>query len=104
MVAVALVAALLGLFHYISELRRRSAEYAQVAFFWRSAAADFERQLAKSPQSRRFRHMQAYFEQLRLKYERAARYPWLSVEPDPPSPDMGRSPFDLDPGEDDATP
>jgi hypothetical protein len=27
-----------------------------------------------------------YFESLRLKYERAARYPWLPVERDPPMP------------------
>jgi hypothetical protein len=26
----------------------------------------------------------AYCDQLRAKYERAARYPWLPVEPDPP--------------------
>ena len=28
----------------------------------------------------------AYCDQLRAKYERAARYPWLPVEPDPPGP------------------
>ena len=28
-----------------------------------------------------------YFLALRLKYERAARFPWLHVEPDPPTPD-----------------
>jgi hypothetical protein len=27
-----------------------------------------------------------YQDRLRLKYERAARYPWLQVEPDPPAP------------------
>jgi hypothetical protein len=27
-----------------------------------------------------------HFDQLRLKYERAARYPWLPVAPDPPEP------------------
>jgi hypothetical protein len=27
-----------------------------------------------------------YFTRLKLKYERAARYPWLTVEPDPPLP------------------
>lgn len=29
----------------------------------------------------------AYFLAMRAKYERAARYPWLSVEPDPPEPE-----------------
>ncbi len=28
----------------------------------------------------------AHFERLRRVYERAARYPWLLVEPDPPEP------------------
>jgi hypothetical protein len=28
----------------------------------------------------------AYFKQLRPKYERGARYPWLPVPPDPPEP------------------
>src|SRR4051812_43911225 len=28
----------------------------------------------------------AYHAALRIKYERAARYPWLAVEPDPPAP------------------
>jgi hypothetical protein len=27
-----------------------------------------------------------WHESMRLKYERAARYPWLSVDPDPPPP------------------
>ena len=27
-----------------------------------------------------------YYEALRRKYERAAAYPWLSIEPDPPPP------------------
>lgn len=31
--------------------------------------------------------MASYHRALKLKYERAARYPWLSVEPDPPIPD-----------------
>jgi hypothetical protein len=30
--------------------------------------------------------MAAYHHELRIKYERAARYPWLPVEPDPPPP------------------
>lgn len=29
----------------------------------------------------------AYYARLRAKYERAARYPWLRVEPDPPLPE-----------------
>jgi hypothetical protein len=29
----------------------------------------------------------AHYTRLKLKYERAARYPWLPVEPDPPEPE-----------------
>jgi hypothetical protein len=29
----------------------------------------------------------AYYGELRRKYERAASYPWLSIEPDPPEPE-----------------
>jgi hypothetical protein len=29
----------------------------------------------------------AHHASMRQKYERAARYPWLAVEPDPPGPD-----------------
>lgn len=32
-------------------------------------------------------HYIKYYEQLKLKYERAARYPWLAIEPDPPRPE-----------------
>jgi hypothetical protein len=31
--------------------------------------------------------MAAYYRELRIKYERAARYPWLFVEHDPPEPE-----------------
>src|SRR5829696_982457 len=30
------------------------------------------------------RRLEAYYGRLRAKYERAARYPWLPVPPDPP--------------------
>jgi hypothetical protein len=38
--------------------------------------------------------MAAYHQKLRIKYERAARYPWLAVEPDPPVPDPPPSVLD----------
>jgi hypothetical protein len=31
--------------------------------------------------------MAAFHRRLRIKYERAARYPWLPVDPDPPEPE-----------------
>ena len=36
---------------------------------------------------RQFRARARFHELLRKKYEHAARYPWLAVEPDPPEPD-----------------
>jgi hypothetical protein len=35
-------------------------------------------------------HM-TWHEEMKQKYERAARYPWLPVEPDPPYPDDSHS-------------
>jgi hypothetical protein len=35
---------------------------------------------------RRYRALARYHVELRRKYERAARYPWLPVAPDPPEP------------------
>ena len=39
--------------------------------------------------------MAAYHQKLRIKYERAARSPWLAIEPDPPLPDPPPSVLDL---------
>jgi len=33
------------------------------------------------------RNRAAHHARLRVKYERGARYPWLPIDPDPPSPD-----------------
>jgi hypothetical protein len=33
------------------------------------------------------RNRVAHHARLRVKYERVARYPWLPIDPDPPSPD-----------------
>ena len=35
----------------------------------------------------RMERQTAYYESMARKYERAARYPWLPVEPDPPMPE-----------------
>lgn len=34
----------------------------------------------------RYARMAEHYPRLKLKYERASRYPWLTVEPDPPVP------------------
>jgi hypothetical protein len=52
---------------------RTPAALRQQAAYWAEQAA-YEREHA------------AYYEKLKNKYEHAARYPWLPVEPDPPTP------------------
>jgi hypothetical protein len=39
------------------------------------------------------RNRAAYHARLRVKYERLARYPWLTIAPDPPSPDGSKPPL-----------
>jgi hypothetical protein len=111
MVAVALVAVSLV---YVEILRQLSWSYSRKAdehswswsAHWVETTGGFG--LSYKPTGRAFPDDDEYFsyhERLRLKYERAARYPWLLVEPDPPPPvpfparlppGASRSPFDLD--------
>jgi hypothetical protein len=52
------------------------------------AYADDERGEGGAPQRvARGEQMADCHRKLRIKYQRAARYPWLPVEPDPPEPD-----------------
>jgi hypothetical protein len=46
---------------------------------------------ADRPALARLRRITAHHAALARKYEHAARYPWLSVEPDPPEPNRNRS-------------
>ena len=48
--------------------------------------SDQERQLAVAMVAYS-RNRAAHHARLRVKYERVARYPWLPIDPDPPSPD-----------------
>jgi hypothetical protein len=45
---------------------------------------DLKRHVAERDRAVRFAN---YYENLKNKYERAARYPWLAIEPDPSAPD-----------------
>jgi hypothetical protein len=70
---------------------RASAEEQADAEMMSIAYADEARGERGDPQRvARGEQMAAYHRKLRAKYERAARYPWLSVEPDPPIPEPGR--------------
>jgi hypothetical protein len=101
MIAVAIVALALGIFAECVRLSRKSASFRTQA----EACSGIEETLrmiiaASGPDtpvdvspgpgmpSRRFTAMVVAEHQaaLKLKYERAARRPWLPVEPDPPEP------------------
>jgi hypothetical protein len=97
MTAVAVLAALCGLLSGLAH--RRAALLRQSVLCDRAAnheslqgrAIEF-RYLHWGPATPDVPIMQAhyrrseYFEALQRKYERAARYPWLPVAPDPPEP------------------
>jgi hypothetical protein len=102
MVAVAIVAILFGGYVEFLALQRRAAAYRELARSHRdmeevllliASREGFESPVDVSPgpglRSVRFplRVVAAHESTLRRKYERAARYPWLPVEPDPPTPE-----------------
>jgi hypothetical protein len=92
MVAVAVVALLMGIVgEVIRELRltRRHHEWANG---YRLAEAINRGDRVALPggmtvQSAGSPRLADYYAEMRWKYERASRYPWLSVEPDPPQPE-----------------
>jgi hypothetical protein len=68
----------------------RAAEYAQLEQVARAYDPDFSRATKMDRTGKVLidvvpKNVDRYA-QLRAKYERAARYPWLSVAPDPPEP------------------
>jgi hypothetical protein len=102
MIAVAIVAALMGLVIEYRRLNRDAAKYrawaSEHAAIGQTLRWIIERDGADAPidisprpgvRSKRFT-AKAVAEReasLRLKYERAARYPWLPVPPDPSEPE-----------------
>jgi hypothetical protein len=87
------IVAIIGLAMAVVTMVRRSSEFREIA----EEQADSEQMsMAYADEGRgkngdgqrvaRGEQMAAY-RALRIKYERAARYPWLPVEPDPPEPD-----------------
>jgi hypothetical protein len=71
--------ALIGLACGADVMRKRRVEYLDRAMAWQCIAEDL-----CSPHDPR---IDEHCDQLRRKYERAARYPWLPVAPDPPPPE-----------------
>jgi hypothetical protein len=114
MVAVAVVALLMGGLLEYARLKRLGREYAGRAIGARRAMEPARRSLGWSherwlaecrrfdqieqasggwykfgrpPSPERAKRLVAYWQPVVAKYERAARYPWLPVEPDPPRPE-----------------
>ena len=56
------------------EYEAEAVRYRWFAWDRRQGGSDLDRRKA------------AYYDRMAEKYERAARYPWLSVPPDPPEP------------------
>ena len=87
MVAVAIVAMLLGAW---AALARRTANLRQVALEHGQKAGRLEIETVTSAisQGEAARRMEIvhWHDAMSAKYERAARYPWLTVAPDPPEP------------------
>lgn len=83
MIAVAVVGVLIWIVW-----DRAGAKYRETAYLYRTLA---DKQwtgppLTEEQASVRQRRFQEYTAEMARKYERAARYPWLPVEPDTPEP------------------
>jgi hypothetical protein len=101
MVAVAVVAMILGIGLAAKRLQERRTRALALAKYFRSredkerrmlGLPEFRSHLASlGPDARRddLRDREKEIERhglMRLRYERASRYPWLPMEPDPPEP------------------
>ena len=83
MVAVAVVAVVLALFEWMG---RRGRHFGRLAYENRTQAELNEVSWAVGNRNLPYRTLAAHRRKLQEKYERAARYPWLTVAPDPPEP------------------
>jgi hypothetical protein len=96
MVVVAVVAVLIGgvieavrLVRLSRSYSARAASHATYEQGWRAAADEYGADYRLPTQDTRrvsLREVTDFHVQLRLKYEHAARYPWLPIEPDSPEP------------------
>jgi peptidoglycan/LPS O-acetylase OafA/YrhL len=96
LIAVAVAAMALSglhLWRLSREYRRRADQYSSEHFIWEGdGAAELEARQRMSPaeweayMDRRYQEILRWRQHMQAKYRRAARYPWLSVPPDPPEP------------------
>jgi hypothetical protein len=84
MAAVAIVAVLAASWtlYQRREMYRRAAERHRMGSLWPTRDGVHRNESESVEASRR-----AWNRKLAVKYERAARYPWLPVAPDPPEPE-----------------
>ena len=80
---------------FLARVRQHDQEEARFRSWEQNLASAME-SLPSSPRDpfllrwERVRLHAAYHKELKNKYEHAARYPWLPVEPDPPMPSRKR--------------
>jgi hypothetical protein len=67
-----------------NEFRARARDLAYYAGMMDLDAYESREQMGDLPRAAHSEQVAACYRELKLKYERAARYPWLPVDPDPP--------------------
>jgi hypothetical protein len=90
MAAIAVVALALGLATMLkrsADFRALAAEQADAEAMSLSYADEARGANGDRQRVARGEQMAAYHRALRIKYEYAARYPWITPEPDPPIPE-----------------
>jgi hypothetical protein len=90
LIAVAIASVLLWsalMLQRSAKYRAVAADHASAEWYWSEAGSQAAEPLMGGGLWTRDDRVK-FFRDLRLKYERAARYPWLSVEPDPPTPQI----------------
>ena len=87
MIVVAVVGLLLGGIVGVYRLRQRHDALVYRVWWHRTIVATLKARGRASPNDPATPRLLVYHESLAHKYQHAARYPWLPVEPDPPEPD-----------------
>jgi hypothetical protein len=82
MVAVAVVGIVLGV---TTERRKR---FKQIADYHQAEFVKLSRRMKPFARQDRAWHPLEWHERMERKYERAAAYPWLPVQSDPPRPEL----------------
>ena len=90
LVAVAVVAVVLGFVCWKREMERRAYVYQRRAFYHLVRGFDGVRDWIRARRSPEVHRRVVYHDALAKKWHRAWRYPWLPVEPDPPEPEWAR--------------